>query len=226
MVSLMLWGCSTGELVTTSYLDADEVQEEDTEIIAEEDASPADTLEAPDVADDSGAPVEDTTADVGEDPAVDTLPVEDTAPVVPPFTAVCMGDGAFSIDVTARELEDFEGHAVWLSVAEPESQDFGAEWVLRVQQAATVAGGEVHFSCLNGLTSRAGFPSLAITIDADGNGVCSSGDLQMIEEFPRWYDDLTYLVAAIGSTAVTLTSSSASGVGVPSEHVRRWPSLL
>jgi hypothetical protein len=110
-----------------------------------------------------------------------------------PIEQLCREDGEFAATVSGTNQTDHEGRLVWISGVEPDVEAPPREpdpVVLHME--ASIDGGAFELTCPVGLTENSYYPSIAVIIDADGNGECSDGDVAFVTQLFAWADDVRH----------------------------------
>jgi len=107
-------------------------------------------------------------------------------------TARCDQDGSLDITVSGEVLEQHEGATVWVSAVEPLTDPRDAP--VRVFLSDTVQNGTFYTHCGQSLDENYVYPSLAVIVDVDGDGVCSDADVAVIHQRYGWDRDVEIFV--------------------------------
>jgi len=91
----------------------------------------------------------------------------------------CTSDRTWDFSVSGHGLEAYEGRRVWAVALESSPPRL-------VRLEGSIAGGSFAFSCPHSLDTNYAYPAWAVVIDADNDGACSAGDVQVTREFYGW----------------------------------------
>ncbi len=117
----------------------------------------------------------------------------------------CNGDASFDFHVSAEDLEQWEGKRVYVAVFENDSFDgldgdpIGHRRVALL--TGTIAGGGFSLVCPRALQSTWAYPSWAVFVDVDGDGLCGNQDVGVHAQRYGWDSDVNEQVTAFSSVA-------------------------
>ena len=97
----------------------------------------------------------------------------------------CDNLGDFDLTVSWGRLAPYEGVQATLFTTKNVGRDVGDLYVTR-----TITKGRFEASCVKALVEDFSYPGLALFIDADGDGRCTSADIFGAEVFYGWAGDL------------------------------------
>jgi hypothetical protein len=107
--------------------------------------------------------------------------------------SICGDDGQFGITMSGTNQQEFEGRRIWMSAVEPSFDDpEGSPDPIVVVMQTTIADGAFEMTCPLGLTENSSYPSFAVVIDANDDGVCNDGDVAFGQQLFGWIAELNY----------------------------------
>lgn len=136
--------------------------------------------------------VEEQAANVDETPPDDVPVVEPTEVPASPYATKCEGLGHLDFALSASNLADHDGRAVWMSAIEPTATDTATIPVIAAFEQGEVIDGSFDLACEDSLTENFAYPSFTVVIDADDSGDCSPGDLAATFQGYGWADDQVF----------------------------------
>ena len=119
-------------------------------------------------------------------------PVYPTDDPVSPYATKCDGTGHLDFALSASELHEHEGRAVWMSAVEPGLTNSVSDAPVAVFEQGEVVDGGFALSCEDSLTENYAYPSFTVVIDADDSGDCSAGDVAATFQGYGWADDQVF----------------------------------
>lgn len=102
----------------------------------------------------------------------------------------CEGWKAYDLEASGSDLGDLEGATVWISAVQPENNPHKDDVTVLLE--ATVEDGAFSASCDSSLSYNMIYPSAAVIIDANDDGVCSDGDQLVVWQYYGWDDDQVF----------------------------------
>lgn len=105
---------------------------------------------------------------------------------------LCEGIGTYDLEASGSDLGSLEGSTVWISAVQPDTNPHKDEVTILME--ATVEDGAFSASCESSLSDNMIYPSAAVIIDANDDGICSDGDQLVVWQYYGWTGDQVYTV--------------------------------